>query len=81
MKIDLYTKSMLTIIAVGIVALVIQNFTKPAEAQSNFEQGVVNAFSQVLKGNQVLERRLISIERKIDITCTRVIDRLMCRNY
>ena len=33
MKIDLYTKSMLTIIAVGIVALVIQNFTKPAEAQ------------------------------------------------
>ena len=33
MKIDLYTKSMLTIIAVGIVALVIQNFTTSAEAQ------------------------------------------------
>ena len=33
MKIDLYTKAVLTVIAAALVALVGQNFTKPAQAQ------------------------------------------------
>ena len=32
MKVDLYTKSILTVIAVAMVALVAQNITTPAEA-------------------------------------------------
>ena len=33
MKVDQYTKSILTVIAVAMVALVMQNFTTSAEAQ------------------------------------------------
>lgn len=64
MKTDLYTKAVLTVIAVALVCLVIQNFNVVTSAQASTSP-VLNAVTEPQSTNQVLDINIKTINGEV----------------